>query len=105
MIAKRIAHKTECDHAQTPYARRKCRAAKLAAAEQTNAAPAPAPVKPAAATAAPRTTGWSKAARRRAGHTGRSHPLGEEVIARGQGYTVYRDGITGRGEVQIWDES
>lgn len=31
MIAKRIPHKTECDHAQTPYARRKCRAAKLAA--------------------------------------------------------------------------
>jgi hypothetical protein len=31
MIAKRIPHKTECGHAQTPYARRKCRAAKLAA--------------------------------------------------------------------------
>lgn len=32
MIAKRIPHKTQCDHAQTPYARRKCRATKLAAA-------------------------------------------------------------------------
>ncbi len=31
MIAKRIRHKGICDHAQTPYARRKCRAAKLAA--------------------------------------------------------------------------
>lgn len=34
MIAKRIQHKGICDHAQTPYARRKCRAAKLAAATQ-----------------------------------------------------------------------
>lgn len=32
MIAKRIRHLGVCDHAQTPYARRKCRAAKLAAA-------------------------------------------------------------------------
>lgn len=34
MIAKRIPHKAQCDHAQTPYARRKCRAAKLAAASK-----------------------------------------------------------------------
>lgn len=33
MIAKRIQHKGICDHAQTPYARRKCRAAKIAAAK------------------------------------------------------------------------
>jgi hypothetical protein len=33
MIAKRIRHLGICDHAQTPYQRRKCRAAKLAAAE------------------------------------------------------------------------
>lgn len=32
MIAKRIQHKGICQHAQTPYQRRKCRAAKLAAA-------------------------------------------------------------------------
>lgn len=32
MIASRIRHKDICDHAQTPYARRKCRAAKLAEA-------------------------------------------------------------------------
>lgn len=30
MIAKRIDHKGQCDHPQTPYARRKCRAAKFA---------------------------------------------------------------------------
>ncbi|GGM27349.1 hypothetical protein GCM10011608_10130 [Micromonospora sonchi] len=34
MIAKRIPHKAQCDHAQTPYARRKCRATKLAAAQE-----------------------------------------------------------------------
>lgn len=39
MIAKRIPHKTQCDHAQTPYARRKCRKAQLANAikKQENA--------------------------------------------------------------------
>lgn len=30
MVPARIPHKTECDHAQTPYARRKCRKTKLA---------------------------------------------------------------------------
>lgn len=50
--------------------------------------------------AAPRATGWSKYSRRDGGH-----PLGE-VVAHGDGYTVYRDTFTGRGgEVQIWDES
>ena len=31
MIAKRIRHKGICEHPQTPYARRKCRAAIIAA--------------------------------------------------------------------------
>lgn len=31
-VPKRITHKGICQHPQTPYARRKCRAAKLAAA-------------------------------------------------------------------------
>lgn len=31
MIPKRIRHKGNCQHPQTPYARRKCRAAKIAA--------------------------------------------------------------------------
>lgn len=37
MIAKRIRHKGICEHAQTPYARRKCRAAKIAAASKETA--------------------------------------------------------------------
>jgi hypothetical protein len=53
-------------------------------------------------------TGWSKAARRRAGRhggTGRSHPLGT-VTYRGDGFTEYSDdSFGGGGVVQIWDES
>ena len=48
-------------------------------------------------------TGWSKAARRRAGQRG-DHPLGN-ITYRGDGYTEYHDGLTGHGTVQIWDES
>lgn len=48
MIAKRINHKGECDHAQTPAARRKCRATKLATqnAEEATMQPDPTPSKP-----------------------------------------------------------
>ena len=52
-------------------------------------------------------TGWSKAARRRAGRptTRRSHLLGE-VVETGDGYTIYEDTtFGGGGQVQIWDES
>lgn len=58
------------------------------------------------ATAPPpgQATGWSNAARRRAGHTTGSHPLGA-VAHRGGGYTEYHDDLTGDGTVQIWDES
>jgi hypothetical protein len=154
MVAKRIRHLGVCDHAQTPYARRRCRAAKLAAAERKKAMekpryyvtsmntrkgvlyyvidtqnggnevyrtkvkimaegyadqlnqPAvdrPTTPTPAAQAATPRT-GWSNAARRRAGHTERHHPLGTAVES-GDGYTVYQDTAFGGGRVQIWDES
>lgn len=57
------------------------------------------------ATDAPKT-GWSKAARRRAGQSpaSRAHPLGE-VVEAGDGYTIYEDTAFGGGRVQIWDES
>lgn len=58
----------------------------------------------AAQPAAAMKPGWSKAARRRAGHTGRSHPLGE-AVEYGDGYAVYEDTTFGAGRVQIWDES
>lgn len=72
---------------------------------------APATDKPAAkptqqSATSPRT-GWSKAARRRAGHTittSRHHPFGE-VEEIGDGYTTYRDTAFGGGRVQIWDNS
>lgn len=51
-----------------------------------------------------RKTGWSKAARRRAGHTSGSHPLGTRTGG-GPGYTIYSDDTFGGGAVQIWDES
>lgn len=39
MIPKRIKHKGICEHPQTPYARRKCRKALIAAATRTEEAP------------------------------------------------------------------
>src|SRR5690606_2459438 len=64
-------------------------------------APAPTPTAPAKPAMRP---GWSKAAQRRAGRTGRSHPLGQ-VVEAGAGYTIYEDTAFGGGRVQIWDES
>ncbi|MER7166734.1 hypothetical protein ABT336_11815 [Micromonospora sp. NPDC000207] len=73
-------------------------------AEARNNLP-PQPATPAPSPAAPaRQTGWSNAAKRRSGRTGRSHPLGE-VIETGDGHTVYTDTAFGGGRVQIWDES
>jgi hypothetical protein len=57
----------------------------------------------AAPSEAPRT-GWSNAARRRAGQRTNSHPLGA-AAGQGDGYTLYEDGTFGGGRVQIWDES
>lgn len=47
--------------------------------------------------------GWSNAAKRRA--AARSHPLSGGVVEAGDGYTVYEDGLTGRGHVRIYDQS
>lgn len=54
-------------------------------------------------------TGWSNAAKRRAGRRGasrHSHPLGT-VANVGDGYTEYTDNTfgDGTGTVQIWDRS
>lgn len=71
------------------------------ATETTTETPAATPAQ--TATTAP-ATGWSTAARRRAGQPHRSHPLGQ-VVEAGHGYTVYEDTAFGGGRVQIWDES
>lgn len=68
------------------------------------AAEAPAPAEAAAAPPTVQRPGWSNAAKRRAGHTASSHPLGE-AVGGGPGYTVYRDTAFGGGDLQIWDES
>lgn len=76
-------------------------------AKATEQAPAVAEPVATPAPATPASTqrpGWSKAARRRAGHTSRDHALGTYVRSEG-GATIYRDDLTGRGTVRIYDES
>lgn len=152
MIAERINHKGQCQHAQTAQARRVCRKATIAAhaptaikeapvsrysigyvpgrynkntrrsgpqievaydgnteiyrttavggaqayidrREASDAAPAAAPV------TEPLPTGWSNAARRRAG-TLVEHPLyGRGTHNPGEGFTTYEGGV------QIWDHA
>src|SRR5690606_20248316 len=64
--------------------------AQAAAGTLPTSKPAPAPTAPAEPAKPAMRPGWSKAAQRRAGRTGRSHPLGH-VVEAGAGYTIYED--------------